>query len=161
MRFRKELTYDADADDVFEMLSDPAFREKVAQAQKALSVDVRLTRSSQGFSLVTDLEQNTKGLPAIARKITGDTTRAVVAEEWASPDGGTVSITAPGKPTRAEGTISLEPGAGTGTVEVVELDVQVKVPLVGGKLEQLMADNIGAGYDIEHQVGEAWLAGER
>lgn len=160
MRFRKELVYDADAEDVFAMLSDPGFREKVARAQEAVSVDVRLTTSSGGFSLVTDLEQNTKHLPAIAKKITGDTTRAVLTEEWSSPSGGSISITAPGKPTTAQGTITLESDA-IGTREVVELEVTVKVPLIGGKLEQLMADNIGSGYDVEHRVGQAWLDGEQ
>ena len=127
MKFRKELAYDADPAAVFAMLSDPGFREKVAHAQDVVSVDVRLTPSSGGFSLVNDQVQNTAGLPAIAKKIAGDTTQAVITEEWSSPSGGSISITAPGKPTKAEGTITLKP-AGTGTTEVVELDVKVKVP---------------------------------
>ena len=160
MRFRKELAYEADPDEVFAMLSDPAFREKVAHAQEVASVDVQLTTSGGGFSLVNDQMQNTKDLPSIAKKITGDTTRAVVTEEWSSPTSGSISITAPGKPSKAEGTITLEPDT-TGTTEIVELEVKVKMPLIGGKLEQLMADTIESGYDVEHEVGRAWLAGER
>jgi len=160
MKFRKELAYDADPEDVFAMLADPGFREKVAHAQEVVSVDVTLTASGRGFSLVSDQVQDTKDLPAIAKKIAGDTTRAVITEEWSEPTRGSISITAPGKPTKAEGTITLTP-AGTGTTELVELEVKVKVPLIGGKLEQLMADNIDAGFDVEHQVGQAWLAGER
>ena len=160
MKFRKELAYDAAPEDVFAMLSDPAFREKVARAQDVVSVEVRLTPSGGGFSLVNDQVQNTAGLPAIAKKIAGDTTQAVITEEWTGAGGGSISITAPGKPTKADGTITLSP-AGTGTTEVVELEVKVKVPLIGGKLEQLMADSIDSGFDVEHQVGRAWLAGER
>jgi uncharacterized protein YndB with AHSA1/START domain len=160
MRFRKELAYEADPDDVFAMLSDPAFREKVARAQEVVSVDVRLTLLGGGFSLVSDQVQNTKDLPAIAKKIAGDTTQAVITEEWSQPTGGAIAITAPGKPTKAVGTITLEPGL-TGTTEIIELEVKVKVPLIGGKLEQLMVDTIDAGYDVEHQIGQAWLAGER
>lgn len=160
MRFRKELAYEADPDEVFAMLSDPQFREKVARAQEVVSVDVRLTPSSGGFSMVSDQVQNTTDLPAIAKKFAGDTTQAVITEEWSVPTTGSVVITAPGKPTKAEGTITLAPGL-TGTTEVVELEIKVKVPLIGGKLEQLMADNIESGYDIEHRVGQAWLAGER
>lgn len=160
MRFRRELAYEADPDEVFAMLADPGFREKVARAQEVVSVDVRLTTSGDGFSLVSDQVQNTRDLPAIAKKIAGETTRAVITEEWSTPTSGAISITAPGKPTSAVGTIALAPAAG-GTTETVDLDVKVKVPLVGGKLEQLMADTIGAGYDVEHRVGQAWLAGER
>jgi len=156
MEFRTELSYDATPDAVFAMLSDPAFREQVAEAQHVVSVDVRLTPTEDGFSLVSDQVQNTAGLPAIAKKIAGDTTQAVVTEEWASRTKGTVSITAPGKPTSATGTITLAPD-GDGTVEIVELDVKVKVPLVGGKLEKLMVDTIREGYEVEHTVGRAWL----
>ena len=52
-------------------------------------------------------------------------------------------------------------GGAAGTREVVELDVKVKVPLVGGKLEALMADNIKSGLEVEQGVGTAWLAGAR
>ena len=47
------------------------------------------------------------------------------------------------------------------TAEVVELDVKVKVPVVGGKLEGLMADNIKQGLEVEQTVGTAWLGGDR
>jgi len=156
MKFRTELSYDASPDDVFAMLADPAFREQVAEAQQVVSADVRLTPTDEGFTLVTDQVQDTKDLPAIAKKFAGDTTQAVITEEWTSRTAGRIAITAPGKPTSAEGTIRLAPD-GDGTVEVVELDVKVKVPLVGGKLEKLMADNIEAGYRTEHTVGRAWL----
>lgn len=156
MEFRTELSYDASPDEVFAMLSDPAFREQVAEAQGVVSVEVRLTPSDDGFSVVNDQVQNTEDLPAIAKKIAGDTTRALIEEQWESRTSGSVSITAPGKPTSATGTITLAPD-GDSTVEIVELDVKVKVPLIGGKLERLMADNIEAGYRVEHTVGRAWL----
>jgi uncharacterized protein YndB with AHSA1/START domain len=156
MEFRTELTYDASPDEVFAMLSDPAFREQVAEAQQVVSVDVRLTPADDGFTLVSDQVQNTEDLPAIAKKFAGDTTQAVITEQWTTRTQGTISIAAPGKPTSAKGTVRLDPD-GDGTVEIVELDVKVKVPLVGGKLEKLMADNIEAGYRTEHTVGRAWL----
>ena len=37
----------------------------------------------------------------------------------------------------------------------------VKVPLIAGKLEKMMADNIDAGMTLEHSVGVAWLKGNR
>ncbi len=160
MKFRHALTYDATPDEVFAMLSDPAFREKVCAAQGVVSADVRLTPSGGGFDLVMDQVQNTAGLPAIAKKIAGDTTAITLKESWKDASGGSLEIIAPGKPTSAAGTIRLA-SSGTGTTETVELDVKVKVPLIGGKLESLMGDNIKNGMDVEHTVGAAWLAGER
>lgn len=163
MRFRHELVYDAPPDAVFAMLADRAFREKVCAAQGVVSHDITLTRTSgpdgDGFTLVNDQVQDTAGLPSIAKKVVGDTTRAVVEETWSSPTGGTVSVTAPGKPTSATGTVRLE-ARGAGTAEVVDLEVKVRVPVVGGRLEALMADNITQGLEVEQTVGAAWLAGD-
>ena len=39
----------------------------------------------------------------------------------------------------------------------MELEIKVKVPLIGGKLEKLMAEKVAAGMDVEHDVGVAWL----
>lgn len=160
MKFRHELTYAATSDEVYAMLSDQAFREKVCAAQEVVSCTITLTPNGSGFDLVSDQVQNTSGLPAIAKKIAGDTTRAVLTEHWADPSGGTLTIEAPGKPTSARGTITLRSTA-TGTTELVELDIKVKVPLIGGKLEALMADTITTGFETEHAVGTAWIAGER
>ncbi len=163
MRYRRELAYDAPPAEVFAMLADPAFRERVGAAQDVVSIDVTITPSvtgGDGFTLVSDQVQNTAGLPAIAKKIAGDTTQAIVREVWTDLMSATVEITAPGKPTKAAGTIRLV-ATGAGTTYVQELDVTVKVPLVAGKLERLMTDNIDAGLTVEHTVGVAWLKGDR
>ena len=142
------------------MLTDPVWREKVGVAQGVVSSDVTVTPEGDGCRVVVDQVQNTSGLPAIAKKIAGDTTRAVVTEVWTSRTAGTIEILAPGKPTKAVGTVSLESDGET-TRHVTDLEVTVKVPLVGGRLEHLMADNIGKGLEVEEAVGVAWLEGDR
>jgi hypothetical protein len=141
------------------MLADPAFREKVSAAMDVVSADVTLERSGEGFTLVNDQVQKTTGLPSFARKFAGDTTRAVQREEWTDASGGTLAIETPGKPTSMSGTIRLTE-AGGGTTEVVELTIKARVPLIGGKLEGLMAEQVRDGMDTEHAVGVAWLNGE-
>jgi|GEM_PF-477498 len=170
MRFQHTATYDASVADVFAMLTDPAWREKVGVAQGVLSTDVTVTPEgsegsegsggSGGRRVVIDQVQDTAGLPAIAKKIVGETTRAVVTEVWASPETGTIEILAPGKPTRATGTVSLV-ADGDRTRHVTDLEVTVKVPILGGRLEQVMADSIGRGLEVEEAVGVAWLEGDR
>jgi hypothetical protein len=158
MKFRHELFYDASPAEVFEMLADPAFREKVGEALDVVSADIVLDRHGDGFTLTNDQVQRTEGLPSFARKFAGATTRVIQAEEWSSPSGGTLQIDAPGKPTTITGTIELVP-EGSGTVELVELEIRAKVPLVGGKLESLMAEQVRNGMDTEREVGRAWLEG--
>jgi Protein of unknown function (DUF2505) len=158
MKFRHELSYDASPAEVFEMLADRDFREKVGEALDVVSADISLDRDSDGFTLTNDQVQRTEGLPSFAKRIAGDTTRVIQTEEWSSPTGGTLRIDAPGKPTSMSGTIELVPD-GSGTVEVVELEIKAKVPLIGGKLEGLMADQVREGMDTEREVGQAWLKG--
>ncbi|MFC4785408.1 DUF2505 domain-containing protein [Nocardioides sp. MAHUQ-72] len=159
MLFRHELVYDSGPDQVFAMLADPKFREAACDAQDVISAEVRLDRTGNGFSLVVDQLQRTDDLPSFARTFAGDSTRAIQREEWADSTSGTLRIEAPGKPTEITGTITLRP-QGSGTREIVELDVKVKVPIVGGRLEKLMAEKIRAGMDAEHGVGVPWLKGE-
>lgn len=156
MRFRHELRYDAPPVRVFAMLADPAFREAVCEAMDVLSADVQLDRQGDGFTLVIDQLQRTDDLPGFARTFAGSSTRAVQRETWQGASSGDLDIEAPGKPTTMSGTITLQPGAG-GTTEVVELEIKVKVPLIGGKLEKLMADKVRASMDHEHRVGQTWL----
>jgi len=160
MKFRHELSYAASPAEVFEMLADPAFREAVGAALDVVSADISLERDGDGFRLTNDQVQRTEGLPSFAKKIAGDTTRVIQTEEWASPSGGTLRIDAPGKPTSMAGTIELVPD-GAGTLEVVELEIKARVPLVGGKLEGLMAEQVREGMDTERKVGRAWLTGDR
>jgi hypothetical protein len=160
MRFRHEQTYDASPAEVFAMLADPAFREASCVAQDVISAEVVLERRGNGFSLTIDQEQRTDDLPAFARTFAGSSTRAILREEWEDTTGGTLRIDAPGKPSQVSGTITLRP-EGSQTREIIELDLTIKVPLVGGKLEKLLAEKITAGLDAEHEVGVAYLEGNR
>ena len=157
MKFRHELRYDASPAEVFEMLADPAFRQAVTEAMDVISADVQVERDGDGFTLVIDQLQKTDDLPGFARTFAGDSTQAIQRETWPDPSGARLTIEAPGKPTSSSGTIRLE-SDGAGTTEVVELEIKVKVPLIGGKLEKLMAEKVRAGMDVEHQVGQTWLS---
>jgi hypothetical protein len=159
VKFRHELSYDAPPERVYAMLADPDFRQKSCAAMEMISADVQLEPSpdgGDGFSLVIDQLQNTKDLPAFARAFAGESTQAIQREVWPSTTAGSLSIESPGKPASASGTIRLEPD-GAGTTEVVELEIKVRVPLIGGRLEKLMAEKVAAGMDIEHAVGVSWL----
>lgn len=156
MKFHHELSYDAPPAKVFAMLADPEFRKAACAAMEVISADVQLDRDGEGFNLVIDQQQNTKDLPGFARTFAGESTQAIQREVWLGSTTGNLSIESPGKPASASGTIRLEED-GSGTREVVELEIKVKVPLIGGKLEKLMAEKVAAGMDVEHTIGAAWL----
>ena len=159
MRFRHELSYDAPPEKVYAMLASAAFRRHVCTAMQVISADVQLDPrpdGQEGFTLVSDQLQNTKDLPAFARTFAGESTHVIQREVWQDATTGSLVIESPGKPVSTSGTIRLEP-SGVGTTEVVELEIKVKVPLIGGKLEKLMAEKVAEGMDLEHTVGVTWL----
>lgn len=159
MKFRHELPYDATPAKVYAMLADPAFREASCAAQNVVSVDVDIVKAGKGMSVRIDQVQRTEGMPSFARTIIGSTTKAIQIEEWSDHRHATLEIQTPGTPGSMHGTITIEP-AGSGALEVVELDIRGGVPLIGGRLEKLMGDLVHRSIDLEHETGIAWLSGE-
>jgi uncharacterized protein YndB with AHSA1/START domain len=160
MKIRHEIRYDAPPQDVFAMLADRDFRQKSCDAMGVLSCEIRIQPSGDGMTVVVDQLQPTQGVPSFAKKIAGDATRAVQTEEWTSRTEAVLTVRTPGKPTEIEGRLSLT-ADGSSTVETFEGEVRAKVPLIGGRLESVMADLFKAGMDKEHSAGVAWLGGEK
>ncbi len=160
MRFNHDLKYDASPAEVHAMLGEPAFREKVCAAMRALRHEVTITGDADAMSVVIDQTQPAKGVPSFATKFVGSEIQIVQAEEWSGTTEADLSVTIPGKPGHLKGTIALT-GNGSGTVETVTGDIKVNIPLVGGKLEGLIATMLGAALDTEQRVGRAWLDGDR
>lgn len=160
MLIRHELKYDASPDQVYAMLGDPAFREKVCQAQLATTCTVDIDHSGTARSVVVDQTRPSEGIPGFARKIVGDQIRIVQKEDWADHTGARLHVTIPGKPGELTGTIRLE-GDDAATVETVEGDLKVSIPLLSGKLEKLIAEMLDEAMQAEQTVARAWLAEER
>jgi hypothetical protein len=158
MRFTHELTYDASPAEVAAMLADPAFREAVCEAMHASDHTVEVQGSGAGMTVLVDQTQPARGIPSYARKFVGEDIRIVQRESWADGSGGTLSLEIPGKPGTFEGTLVLA-AEGAGTVESVDGEIKVKVPLVGGRLEGLVGDLFRAALEAEERVGRSWLAG--
>ncbi len=161
MRFHQTLTYDAGLDEVYAMLGDPAFREKVSVSLRTLSRNIEVTRQGEGMDVVVDQTQPSEGIPGFAKKIVGDKIHIRQEEVWSGPsEEATLEVTVPGKPGHFKGTIRLESDGST-TTETVQGEIKVHVPLVGGKLEKLISDLLGDALRSEESVGHDWLAAER
>jgi hypothetical protein len=153
-----ELTYAATLTDVGEMLMEPAFREQVCDAQGATRKSVSVGPDGGGMKVVIDMVQPADGIPGFARKFVGDEINLVQTERWSDIETGLVDVVIPGKPGQMTGTISLREEGGT-TTETVEMEVKVSIPLVGGKIESLIADLLRKALRAENAVGRQYLAG--
>lgn len=151
------LTYDAPVADVAEMLSDPAFRNEVCVNQHAVTHSVSIEGDVNAKKVRIEMEQPTEGVPAFAKKFVGATTGIVQAESWSSPTHGDIHVTIPGKPGEMVGTAILTEADGV-TTETVTLDITVKIPLVGAKIEPLLGSLLGKALKAENRTGREWLA---
>jgi hypothetical protein len=163
MELSHDLSYDASPGEVAAMLADRAFRERVCEAMGSTHWDVTIdgtTGAGPGMRVVVDQTRATKGVPAVARRFVGDEIRIVRRESWTNESRADLTIDVPGKPATFAGAIALVAGGGR-TVMSVTGDITVRIPMLGGRLEGLVADVLRAGFDAEHRVGRAWLAGDR
>ena len=152
-RLTKTLTYDASAEAVAAMLDDTGFREEVLERQRV----VRGSVSIDGDHVTIEQVRSADDIPSFARSFVGDEILIVQTESWTSPTSADVRLAIPGKPGEAVGTLELVESGGT-TTESIDLDLTVKIPLVGGKIEKLIAGIFSSALDVEQRVGREWLA---
>jgi hypothetical protein len=159
-RVSQTLTYPGTTvEDVFAMFGDPAYRKAVADYQRVQDFACDITPNGSGMQVRLEQAHGTDRIPSFAQKMVGDEIRLVQLETWSSPSAADIHVTIPGKPGEMEGGATLSQ-QGDDVVEQVELSVKVSIPLIGGKLEGLVADFVGKAYAAENKVGVKWLRGE-
>lgn len=151
------LEYDAPLADVAAMLADRAFREEVCAYQRVLRASVVIEVDGDARTVVVDQVQPAQGIPGFAKKFVGDEIVIVQREEWSSPDTADLHVTIPGKPGEMAGTITLVESGGT-TTETVDVRIKVNIPLVGGRIEGLIADLLRKALKAEGVVGRDYLS---
>ena len=155
-RLTYDLTYEAPLTDVGEMLMDPAFREQVCDAQLAVRKTVTVGPDGGGMKVVIDMVQAAQGVPGFAKKFVGDEIQLLQTERWSDIENARVETVIPGKPGQLTGTITLRESGGT-TTQTVAMEVKVGIPLVGGKIESLIADLMRKALKVENAVGRDYL----
>lgn len=153
------LPIPADPHAAFLLLSDPDYVREVAQRTGGRDVEVSIEPSDDGGAVIRSHRVLPARLPSYAKALVGETVTIHETRVFgpAAEDGtrdGTIEVTFGGAPAHVTGTMRLE-GDGTSNVEVV-MQVKASVPLVGGKVERLCADQIDASI-----TREAVVAAER
>ena len=157
-RVQEELRYDdATLDQVYAMLVTREFREAVCDYQRVVRHEVTVNQVGETASVTIDQDHGTDRLPGFAKKIVGDRINIVQSEVWTGGAHGNITVTVPGKPGEMTGTATLV-ADGSSVVENVDMTVKVNLPLIGGKVEGLIADMLRKALRAEHHVGREWLA---
>jgi hypothetical protein len=159
-RVSHTLTYPGTTvDEVFAMLADPAYRKAVGDHQRVIAFSCEITPRDGGMEVRLEQAHGTDRIPSFAQRLVGDEIRFRQEESWSSPSYADLHVTIPGKPGEMTGSTSLAQTGGD-VVQQVDLAVKVSIPLVGGKVEGLVADFVTKAYAAENEVGVKWLEGE-
>jgi len=158
MKFEHTLRYDASPAEVFAMLGDAVFRERVCEAQHVSEATVEIDGVDDTMTVSIDQRRPSDGIPSFAKKFVGDTIHIAQREEWSSATDAVLDVTIPGKPGHMKGTITLRPD-GDGTVETVSGELKIHIPIVGGKIEGLVIELFEHALEAEQRIGKTWLAG--
>jgi hypothetical protein len=162
MRLNGSHVYPAAVETVIAMLRDRV--STIAKYESMGNRDVEIVELVSGdtglrivSSRVVDVE-----LPGFAKKALKPTNTMVQTDEWhRRNDGswaGTFDIDVHGSPAHISGTMTLSLD-GTGSRHDVTVDVDVKVPLVGGKIADWIGKNdVRRTLDAEYAFNDSRLA---
>jgi hypothetical protein len=152
--FSLDHAYPVSAPDLLATLSDTDY---VEQKMVAIGFD-EVSATHDGGKL--EIHRTTEPpLPGFAAKVLGGRQRIVEIQEWTPGEvpTGTFHAKAAGTPVTITGTFVIEPD-GDGSVLQIRGTVEAKVPLVGGKVAGLVADQTAKTLDQEYAFTKAWIA---
>jgi hypothetical protein len=164
MDFHDEHTFDAPIDDVWAMFRDPQSHLRKFEGMGHRDIEVlESSADDDSFHLVIRRVVDVD-LPGFARRVLKPTNTVTTTDDWRRlPDGscaGTQQVDTAGAPVRISASTTLTP-AGERTTYGVDVHVEVKVPLIGGKLADWAKGMVRDQLDAEFAAGDAWLAEHR
>lgn len=159
-KFTNTDPYDADMDAMWAMLSTQEYWQAKYEALGAKNVVFTTFDVSDDQITLVNERDVPADLPSFAKKIIGDTNHTTQKEVWTrSGDSAsaTEEIHVKNLPGGTTGTMKITT-SGSGTVWNTDFDIKIGIPVVGGKLEGLMKDELGSNFTEEKTFNDGWLA---
>jgi uncharacterized protein YndB with AHSA1/START domain len=158
---RREHTFDAPIAKVWKMFCDPDSHTSKFEAMGHRDIEVIEKKASKaGIKMVVSRSVDVD-LPGFAKRVLKPTNTVVSTDEWKDNGdgtyGGTFSADTKGAPIKVNGTTLIESDGKNKTHYVVQTSIEVKVPLIGGKLSDFSKGIVNKQMDDEFRLGDDWL----
>lgn len=160
-KFSNVDRYEATPDQMIAMMSDPDYLNAKYEALGDLEYEVVEQEAGDGTLTLKVDRTMAANLPSVAKKVLGDTSRLVQTENWDTSGDvktATITIEAPGKPVSISGEFKLEPVGDAQCDYTASFEVKASVPLVGGKIEKIVAGETKDSLVKEEAFNSQWLA---
>jgi hypothetical protein len=152
------------ADEVYATMADPDYL--CARLQQIGGPGAELlehTADTSGARYRLRHGLDAKDLPPAVRSVLSGNVTIERTERWTRQDSGRylgdVQVAIPGTPGSAEGGMRLRDTPDGGSELQVRVDVTVQVPLLGGKIEGVVAEQVQKLLAAESAFTQQWLAG--
>ncbi len=160
MSFTITHSYAKDSDILFRVLTDASYLVKKFEATGAKNVEVIECRERGGVFVITrklDLPTNP---PGFAKKFVKSTNTVIATDTWQSFDNplkqGVFELDIKGVPISASGQIMLKPTK-KGCDYIVVFEPKVRIPLIGGKIAQLVENDTRANQEKDYRFTRKYL----
>lgn len=144
MKYHDTIRYPVPVEALFRFFTDPDFFVRKYMAQGATNVRVTRAETAGSRSTITvsrDVPVEVP-IPSFARAMVPSHITLVQTDSWDSATGrGNLQIEFKGMPVRVNCDMTLQDRDGK-AVEELAFDIRVSVPLLGGKLEALLAQDL-------------------
>ncbi|TCC30944.1 DUF2505 domain-containing protein [Kribbella speibonae] len=156
-------SYDASPEEVFAMITDVTFQEQVFQRLQAQSYDVVVGDDGDDLAVQLHWQTQVSDVPVVARRFVGNTLELEQSKVWHRPDADGARLAEvrgalTGVPVKLTGTTRIVP-EGRGTTQAFDLHVIASVPVVGTRLELLVAEAVRVRLEKKFEVAWSWLDG--
>jgi hypothetical protein len=163
MEFGGRVDFDADVETAYRVLIDPDVL--VARCEDAGHKDVEVVKneaSDEGWVLQSK-QVIPMDLPGFAKKILSPNNTVVQTDTWEAPDdtgarSGTFEIDVQGAPMKIHGTMTLSPKEGGGSTQELSGSIEVKVPIIGGKIADWAKGDAQRSMDSQLAFNQKWIA---
>lgn len=148
----RTFTWAAEPERVLIIVTDADFQRELAERTGSLEVQVQVTQSPEGRTIHTSRVLPAQ-VPSFARPLVGETVRVDEEQRWGALEQhcatAELRIEFSG-PLAGKGSIDLRPGPQPGTTTGrYALNFRANVPLVGGKVEALIAEQIEQYLELQ------------
>ena len=153
--------YAATPDQMIEMMAKPDYLTAKYDALGDIEFKVEEQEPSDGSLALKVSRTVSANLPDLAKKVLGETNDLIQSETW-STNGDTktaeIVIDSPGKPVKIHGTAEIKP-VGAGECDyTVKFEIKASVPLVGGKIEKMVATETKENFVKEKAFNDSFLS---
>lgn len=155
-RYEKTFEFEVGPDELLSILTDPAFQQEREKANGALEVRVEeLERTAHKLRYVVHTTTHARGLTGVDKNKTEqaqntyawDLDNRVGKWTWKGPHGDKA---------RVWGSSRIQPANDHARL-TNDFNVEVKVPLVGGKIEKAVMKEVPAGFERYEQVVRSFI----